>query len=37
MDGGETIIENLQTLCARCNGGKSNVPPKEEERGHQSP
>ena len=21
--GGETVLENLQTLCSRCNGGKS--------------
>ncbi len=24
--GGETVMENLQTLCNRCNGGKSNLP-----------
>jgi hypothetical protein len=24
--GGETVIENLQTLCEPCNGGKSNLP-----------
>lgn len=24
--GGETVLENLQTLCQRCNGGKSNLP-----------
>jgi hypothetical protein len=24
--GGETILENLQTLCVRCNLGKSNLP-----------
>jgi 5-methylcytosine-specific restriction endonuclease McrA len=23
--GGETVLENLQTLCQRCNGGKSNL------------
>jgi len=23
--GGETILENLQTLCSKCNGGKSNL------------
>jgi 5-methylcytosine-specific restriction endonuclease McrA len=23
--GGETILENLQTLCTRCNGGKSDL------------
>ena len=23
---GETVIENLQTLCEPCNGGKSNLP-----------
>lgn len=25
--GGETTIENLQTLCTKCNGGKSDLPP----------
>jgi len=25
-DGGETLTENLQTLCERCNGGKSDLP-----------
>jgi hypothetical protein len=25
--GGETVIENLQTLCEPCNGGKSNLSP----------
>ncbi|MGD0061147.1 MAG: HNH endonuclease [Verrucomicrobiia bacterium] len=25
-DGGETVMENLQTLCQQCNGGKSNLP-----------
>jgi hypothetical protein len=25
-EGGETVIENLKTLCERCNGGKSNLP-----------
>jgi hypothetical protein len=25
-DGGETVMENLQTLCKPCNGGKSNLP-----------
>ena len=24
--GGETVLENLQTLCEQCNGGKSNLP-----------
>ncbi len=24
--GGETVLENLQTLCEPCNGGKSNLP-----------
>lgn len=24
-DGGETVMDNLQTLCERCNGGKSNL------------
>jgi hypothetical protein len=24
--GGETVMDNLQTLCNRCNGGKSNLP-----------
>src|SRR5208283_1973610 len=24
--GGETVMENLQTLCEQCNGGKSNLP-----------
>ena len=28
-DGGETVMENLQLLCERCNGGKSNLPMKE--------
>ncbi|KAB2833205.1 MAG: HNH endonuclease, partial [Candidatus Brocadia sp.] len=23
--GGETVIENLQTLCSDCNSGKSNL------------
>jgi len=23
--GGETVIDNLQTLCSKCNGGKSNL------------
>jgi len=23
--GGETVFENLQTLCSKCNGGKSNL------------
>lgn len=27
--GGETVMENLQTLCEPCNGGKSNLPMKE--------
>ncbi len=26
--GGETVMENLQTLCEPCNGGKSNLPMK---------
>jgi hypothetical protein len=25
-EGGETILENLQSLCQQCNGGKSNLP-----------
>ena len=25
-EGGETVLENLQSLCQRCNGGKSNLP-----------
>jgi hypothetical protein len=25
-EGGETILENLQSLCRTCNGGKSNLP-----------
>ncbi|WP_349257294.1 HNH endonuclease [Novimethylophilus sp.] len=25
--GGETVLENLQTLCSMCNLGKSNVHP----------
>ena len=29
--GGETMIENLQTLCQVCNNGKSNLPLREEE------
>lgn len=28
-DGGETVLDNLQTLCEPCNGGKSNIPPTE--------
>ena len=24
-NGGETVLENLQTLCRKCNGGKSNI------------
>lgn len=27
-EGGETELENLQTLCKKCNGGKSNLPIK---------
>jgi len=27
--GGETVFENLQTLCGVCNGGKSNIEPSE--------
>jgi hypothetical protein len=27
--GGQTVIENLQTLCEPCNGGKGNLPPHE--------
>jgi len=23
--GGETVMENLQTLCSKCNSGKSNL------------
>jgi predicted restriction endonuclease len=26
--GGETVMNNLQTLCEQCNGGKSNLPIK---------
>jgi hypothetical protein len=29
--GGETIMENLQTLCQRCNIGKSDLPMNEDE------
>jgi len=29
-EGGETVMENLQTLCQTCNGGKSNLPMNEE-------
>lgn len=25
-DGGETLLENLQSLCEKCNGGKSDLP-----------
>jgi 5-methylcytosine-specific restriction endonuclease McrA len=25
-NGGETLIQNLQTLCEPCNGGKSDLP-----------
>jgi len=28
--GGETVMENLQTLCQQCNGGKSNLLMNEE-------
>ena len=28
-EGGETVMDNLQTLCPTCNGGKSNLPMKE--------
>ena len=28
--GGETVMENLQTLCEPCNGGKSNLPMNAE-------
>lgn len=24
-DGGETVLDNLQTLCSICNNGKSNI------------
>ncbi len=30
--GGETVLENLQTLCQRCNGGKSNLEMEEGQR-----
>lgn len=30
-EGGETVMENLQTLCQECNGGKSNLPLNKEE------
>jgi 5-methylcytosine-specific restriction endonuclease McrA len=29
VDGGETVVENLQTLCEPCNGGKSDLPLRE--------
>lgn len=29
VDGGETVVENLQTLCEPCNGGKSDLTLKE--------
>ncbi len=29
--GGETVLDNLQTLCARCNRGKSNLPMHDPE------
>jgi len=29
-DGGETILENLQLLCRKCNGGKSNLDWEEQ-------
>ncbi len=28
--GGETVLENLQTLCSKCNGGKSNLNMNEQ-------
>jgi 5-methylcytosine-specific restriction endonuclease McrA len=31
--GGETVMENLQTLCQPCNGGKSNLPMEAEQPG----
>ncbi len=31
--GGETVIENLQTLCERCNSGKSNLSIEIERKG----
>jgi len=31
--GGETLLENLQTLCQACNNGKSNLPLTEAELG----
>ena len=30
VDGGETVMENLQTLCEPCNGGKSDLPMNAE-------
>ena len=29
-DGGETVLENLQSTCDRCNGGKSSLPLHED-------
>jgi len=29
--GGETVMENLQTLCQKCNGGKSDLPLNKKE------
>jgi hypothetical protein len=29
-EGGETVMENLQTLCQQCNGGKSNLSMNED-------
>jgi 5-methylcytosine-specific restriction endonuclease McrA len=26
IKGGETVMENLQTLCEPCNGGKTDLP-----------
>jgi HNH endonuclease/Homing endonuclease associated repeat len=31
--GGQTVLENLQTLCQQCNGGKSDLPCDEKKAG----
>jgi 5-methylcytosine-specific restriction endonuclease McrA len=30
IEGGETVMENLQTLCEPCNGGKSDLSMRDE-------
>jgi len=35
--GGETVMDNLQTLCRRCNGGRSNLSLAEDDQNGQQP